>query len=88
MPGTFPGYFIILISPSKRIAIYTTVLTAATTCLSDESCLSTVAVVEGMRLQQRIENSFKVDIHEMGADHIPSQRTFTVTRSDPYDLEL
>ena len=71
----------------KRIGIYTTAPTAATTCLSDESCLTTVGVLEAMRLQQRIENSFKVDIHEMGSDHIPTQRTFTVTQSEPYDLE-
>jgi len=71
----------------KRIGIYTTAPTAATSTLSDESCLTTVAVVEAMRLQQRIENGFKVDIHEMGSDHIPTQRTFTVTQSEPYDLE-
>ncbi len=71
----------------KRIGIYTTAPPPATTSLSDESCLSTVDILEGMRLQQRLENSFKVDIHEMGSDHIPTQRTFTVTRSEPYDLE-
>lgn len=73
-------------SPSKRIGIYTSAPTAATTCLSDESCLTTVAVLEAMRLQQRIENSFKVAIHQMGSDHIPTQRSFTVTQSEPYDL--
>jgi len=74
-------------SRSKRIGIYTTAPTPATTCLSDESCLTTVDILEGMRLQQRLENSFKVDIHEMGSDHIPTQRSFTVTQSNPYDLE-
>lgn len=74
-------------NPSKRIGIYTTAPTPATSALSDETCLTTVAVLEGMRLQQRIENSFKVGIHELGSDHIPTQRTFTVTQSQPYDLE-
>lgn len=71
----------------KRIGIYTTAPTAATSDLSDESCLTTLGVLEAMRLQQRIENGFKVDIHEMGSDHIPTQRTFTVTQSEPYNLE-
>ncbi len=71
----------------KRIGIYTTAPTAATSGLSDESCLTTVGVLEAMRLQQRIENGFKVDVHEMGSDDIPTQRTFTVTQSEPYDLE-
>lgn len=74
-------------TPSKRIGIYTTAPTPATSALDDETCLSAVDVVEGLRLQQRIENSFKVGIHEMGSDHIPTQRTFTVIQSQPYDLE-
>jgi len=71
----------------KRIGIYTTAPAPATSCLSDASCLTSIGVLEGMRLQQRIENSFKVDIHQMGSDHIPTQRTFTVTQTEPYDLE-
>jgi len=72
---------------SKRIGIYTTAPTPATSGLSDETCLSTVAVLEAMRLQQRIENGFKVAVHEMGSDHIPTQHTLTVTQSESYDLE-
>jgi hypothetical protein len=55
--------------------------------LDDEGCLTTVGMLEAMRLQQRIENGFKVDIHQMGSDHIPTQRTFTVSQTEPYDLE-
>lgn len=72
---------------SKRIGIYTTAPTAATCPLSDDTCLTTISVLQGLRLQQRIENSFKIGIHEMGSDHIPTQRTFTVTHSEPYDLD-
>ena len=71
----------------KRIDIYATAPTPATSGLSDETCLSTVAVLEAMRLQQRIENGFKIGVHEMGSDHIPTQHTLTVTQSEPYDLE-
>lgn len=87
LPHLGPSRVVILETEAeKRIGIYTTALTPATASLDDASCLTTVGVMEAMRLQQRIENGFKVDIHQMGSDHIPTQRTFTVSQTEPYDL--
>lgn len=87
LPHLGPSRAVILETEAeKRIGIYTTAPPAATAALDDASCLTTLGVMEAMRLQQRIENGFKVDIHQMGSDHIPTQRTFTVIQSEPYDL--
>ena len=71
----------------QRIGIYTSAPTPAECGLDDNRCMSTDEVLEALRLQQHIENSFKVDVHQMGSDAIPTHKTLTVHQEVPYDLE-
>ena len=70
----------------QRIGIYTSALTPAETSLDDNRCMSTDEVLATLRLQQHIENSFKVDVHQMDSDAIPTHKTVTVHQEVPYDL--
>jgi len=70
----------------KRIGIYTTALQPANTSLSDPQAMSACTLMDTMRYKQRIENRFKVEVHEMGSDALPSQLTHQATLLDPYDL--
>jgi hypothetical protein len=69
----------------KRIGIYTTALPPGQTTLDDQRAMTTIALMDTMRLKQRIENSFKLDKHEMDSDAIPSHKTYTVTLTENYD---
>ncbi len=69
-----------------RIGIYSTALHPRETTLHDQRAMTTISLMEAMRLKQRVENGFKVDVHEMGSDAIPSHKVHEVTRVDPYDL--
>ena len=71
----------------QRIGIYTSAPTPAKTNLDDNRCMTTGEVLETLRLQQHIENCFKVDLHQMDSDAIPTHKTFTVEQAVPYDLE-
>ncbi len=71
----------------QRIGIYTAAPTPAQATLADAHCMSTIAVLEALRLQQRVENGFKVDVRELGSDAIPTHKTITATIVEPYDLE-
>jgi len=71
----------------QRIGIYTSALSPAETSIDDNRCMSTDEVLETLRLQQHIENSFKVDVHQMGTDAIPTHKTLTLQQEVPYDLE-
>ena len=73
-------------SDQRRIGIYTSAPTPAETPLDDDRCMSAVDVLEALRLQQQVENGFKVDVHQMGCDAIPTHRTFTLNHVEPYDL--
>jgi hypothetical protein len=70
----------------KRIGIYTTALHPAQTALADQRAMTTIGLMETMRFKQHIENSFKLDKHEMGSDAIPTHKTYTVTLTETYDL--
>ena len=71
----------------QRIGIYTSAPTPAESRLDDERCMSAVDLLEAVRLQQHVENGFKVDVHEMGCDAIPTHKSLTVNQVEPYDLE-
>lgn len=73
-------------SDQQRIGIYTAAPTPAETRLDDDRCMSATDVLEALRLQQQVENGFKVDVHQMGCDALPTHRTFTVNQVEPYDL--
>jgi hypothetical protein len=69
----------------KRIGIYTTALHPGQTTLDDQRAMTTIGLMDSMRLKQRIENSFKLDKHEMESDAIPSHKTYTATFTENYD---
>lgn len=70
----------------KRIGIYTTALHPGQTTLDDQRAMTTIGLMDTMRLKQRIENSFKLDKHEMDSDALPGHKTYTVTLTENYDL--
>ena len=55
--------------------------------LDDERILTTIAVLEAMRLKQRVENYYKLLRHELAGDAIPTHQVHTVTRTEAYDLK-
>ena len=69
----------------KRIGIYTTALHPSKASLDDPQVMTTIALMDAMRFKQRIENGFKVDVHEMETDAIPTHNTCDVTLMQPYD---
>jgi hypothetical protein len=71
----------------KRIGIYTTALHPRQAALADQRAMTTIGLIDAMRLKQRIENSFKLDKHEMESDAIPTHKTYTATLVEKYDLE-
>jgi hypothetical protein len=71
----------------SRVGIYTTAAAPKETTLADERSLTTIGLLETMRLKQRIENRFKVEVHQMAGDAIPTHQTYTVTQTVPYDLD-
>jgi hypothetical protein len=69
----------------KRIGIYTTALHPGQTALDDQRTMTTIGLMDTMRLKQRIENNFKLDKHEMNSDAIPTHKTYTATLTANYD---
>ena len=43
--------------------------------------------MDTMRLKQRIENSFKLDKHEMESDALPTHKTYTAKLTENYDWQ-
>jgi len=70
----------------KRIGIYTTALHPGQAALDDQRAMTTIGLMDAMRLKQRIENSFKLDKHEMKSDAIPTHKTYPATLTENYDL--
>ncbi len=70
----------------KRLGIYTTALRPGEGPLDDQQVMTTTEVMAAMRFKQRIENQFKVDVHEMASDALPSHKTFKATVTEPYDV--
>lgn len=70
----------------KRIGIYTTALHPREAPLDDQRVMTTSGLMDTMRFKQRIENGFKVDVHEMASDAVPTHRTYEATLTEPYDL--
>lgn len=48
--------------------------------------MTTIAVLEAMRLKQQAENYYKVKRHELAGDAIPTHQVHTVTLTEAYDL--
>ena len=71
----------------QRLGIYTTARHPSQTGLDDPHTMTTLALVDALRLKQRIENQFKVDKHEMGSDCLPGQHTYPAHLALPYDLD-
>ena len=55
--------------------------------LSDPRVLSAWKLLEVMRYKQRLENSFKLSVHEMGGNIIPDRCIEVKTEWQPYELE-
>jgi hypothetical protein len=71
----------------KRIGIYTTALHPGQATLDDQRAMTTIGLMDTMRFKQRIENSFKLDKHEMESDALPTHKTYTATLTENYDWE-
>ncbi len=71
----------------KRIGIYTTAFQPGQTTLADHRAMTTIGLMDTMRFKQRIENSFKLDKHEMKSDAIPTHKTYTASFTENYDWE-
>jgi hypothetical protein len=71
----------------KRIGIYTSALHPGQATLDDQGVMTTIGLMDAMRLKQRIENGFKLDKHEMESDAIPTHKSYTATLVADYDLE-
>jgi hypothetical protein len=70
----------------KRVGIYTTALHPREAALDNQQVMTTGGLVDTMRFKQRVENVFKVDVHEMDSDAIPTHRIHQVTMLESYDL--
>lgn len=55
--------------------------------LSDPKVLSAWKLLEVMRYKQRLENSFRLSVHEMGGNVIPDRCIEVETEWQPYELE-
>jgi len=87
LPHLGDGRVVVLeTSDQQRVGIYTSAPTPAETSLDDDRCMSTVDLLEAVRLQQHVENGFKVDVHQMGSDAIPTHKTLTINQVEPYHL--
>ncbi len=71
----------------RRIGIYSAAPAPNEVPLSDQTCMTTTGILEAMRLQQHVENGFKVDVHEMKSDDLPTHKVFTVDQTELYDLD-
>lgn len=55
--------------------------------LTDRRVLSAWKLLEVMRYKQRLENSFRLSVHEMGGNVIPDRCIEVETEWQPYELE-
>ena len=69
-----------------RFGILTHALRPGEGALDNERVLTTIAVLEAMRLKQRVENYYKLLGHELAGDTIPTHQVHTVTCTEAYDL--
>ncbi|MBU1878260.1 MAG: hypothetical protein KJ734_04860 [Chloroflexi bacterium] len=72
----------------RRFGILTHALRPEEGALDNERVLTTVAVLEAMRLKQRIENYYKLCRHELAGDAIPTHQVHLLTQTEPYDWDL
>lgn len=71
----------------KRIGIYTSALPPGQAPLDEPRAMTTLGLMETMRLKQRIENSFKLDKHQLDSDALPTHQTYSATLVEAYDWE-
>jgi hypothetical protein len=69
----------------RRFALVTNAKWTGPLC--DRRVLSAWKLLEVMRYKQRVENSFKLSIHEMGGNVIPDRCIEVETERQPYELE-
>lgn len=69
-----------------RFGILTHALRPGEVALDDWRAMTTIAVLEAMRLKQQVENYYKVQRHELAGDAIPTHQVHTVTLTEEYDL--
>lgn len=69
-----------------RFGILTHALRPGEVALDDWRVMTTIAVLEAMRLKQQAENYYKVKRHELAGDAIPTHRVHTVTLTEECDL--
>jgi hypothetical protein len=69
-----------------RVGIFTTASHPRRAPLGDEQAMTTVGILNAMRFQQRVENGFKVDKHEMNSDALPTHQVHQVHQTEPYDV--
>jgi len=70
----------------RRFGIITHALRPGEGSLHDGRVMTTIAVLEAMRLKQQAENYYKVQRHELAGDAIPTHQVHTVTLTEEYDL--
>jgi len=70
----------------RRFGILTHALRPGEGALDDERVMTTIAVLEAMRLKQQAENYYKTKRHELAGDAIPTHQVHTVTLTKGYDL--
>lgn len=71
----------------RRFGILTHALRPGESTLDDWRVMTTIAVLEAMRLKQRAENYYKAQVHELAGDAIPTHQVHTVTLTEEYDLD-
>lgn len=70
----------------RRFGILTHALRPGEGALDDERVMTTIAVLEAMRLKQQAENYYKTKRHELAGDAIPTHQVHTVTLTEEYEL--
>jgi hypothetical protein len=72
--------------PGGRFGILPQALQPGEGALDDWRVMTTLAVLEAMRLKQQAENYYKVQRYELAGDAIPTHQVHTVTLTEEYDL--
>ncbi|NIN68306.1 MAG: hypothetical protein GTO63_27080 [Anaerolineae bacterium] len=70
----------------RRFGILTHALRPDEGPLEEWRVMTTIAVLEAMRLKQRVENYFRLRRHELNGDAIPTHQVHTATLTEEYDL--
>jgi hypothetical protein len=87
---TFPGLgthrvVVLETKANTRIGLFNTAPRPGEVGLDNARAMTTIGLLDAMRFKQRIENTFKVDKHEMDSDAIPTHVLHEVVQTQVYD---